>query len=116
MMVRHDFAHIDLTDNELAKMHIRHMVGGRSAEQTGEVLYRFEFPERSKALTDFLVAMSENWNISLFHYRMHGGDFGRVLVGFEIPEGDQEALQRFLHNLHYPYVEETDNPAYTMFL
>lgn len=116
LMVNHGFAHIDLTDNELAKMHIRHMVGGRSAEQTGEVLYRFEFPERPKALTEFLAAMSESWNISLFHYRMHGGDAGRVLVGFEIPGDDQQAFQEFLRDLHYPYIEETGNPAYKMFL
>ncbi|MCZ6728413.1 MAG: threonine ammonia-lyase, biosynthetic [SAR324 cluster bacterium] len=112
----HGFENIDLTGNELAKSHVRHMVGGRSGELHGEVLYRFEFPERPKALTDFLTAMSENWNISLFHYRMHGGDFGRVLVGFEIPQGDQEKFQSFLDNLHYAYVEESDNPAYRIFL
>lgn len=106
----------DLTDNDLAKTHIRHMVGGKSFHQNGEVVYRFHFPERPKALTDFLSAMSESWNISMFHYRMHGGDFGRVLVGFEIPEGDNEKFKSFLENLHYPYAEETDNPAYKLFL
>jgi len=110
------FEHLDLTGNELAKMHVRHMVGGRSAEPDGEVLYRFEFPERPHALTDFLTAMSESWNISLFHYRMHGADFGRVLVGFEIPPGDESAFQAFLERVHYPYVEETQNPAYRIFL
>jgi threonine dehydratase len=80
------------------------------------VLYRFDFPERPKALSGFLAAMSENWNISLFHYRMHGGDFGRVLVGFEIPAGDEDEFQSFLKNLHYAYVEETANSAYRMFL
>jgi threonine dehydratase len=110
------FASIDLTDNELAKTHIRHMVGGRSPETHSEVLYRFHFPERPGALINFLNAMSPAWNISLFHYRMHGGDFGRVLVGFEIPEGDAAALQQFLHNLRYGYEEETGNPAYRLFL
>ncbi len=116
LMDKHGFEHLALTDNELAKTHVRHMVGGRVGELQGEVLYRFEFPERPTALTDFLAAMSENWNISLFHYRMHGGDFGRVLVGFEIPAGDQQKFQAFLGNLHYAYVEETANPAYRMFL
>ncbi len=116
LLEQNGFAGLDLNDNELAKSHVRHMVGGKSPEIRGEVLYRFEFPERPKALTDFLVAMSEDWNISLFHYRMHGGDFGRVLVGFEIPEGDEETFQEFLENLHYAYVEETGNPAYRMFL
>ncbi len=116
LLTRHGFEHVDLTDNELAKTHVRHMVGGRSKALQGEVLYRFEFPERPTALTEFLVAMSENWNISLFHYRMHGGDFGRVLVGFEIPPGDEDKFQVFLGDLHYAYVEETANPAYRMFL
>jgi threonine dehydratase len=110
------FASIDLTDNELAKTHIRHMVGGRSQAIRSEVLYRFHFPERPGALIDFLNAMNPAWNISLFHYRMHGGDFGRVLVGFEIPEGDAEAFQRFLTNLRYACEEETGNPAYRLFL
>ncbi len=110
------FAATDLTDNELAKTHVRHMVGGRSPELEGEVLYRFEFPERPKALTDFLAAMSENWNISLFHYRMHGGDFGRVLVGFEIPATDKKEFRAFLTKIRYPFVEETGNPAYRLFL
>ncbi|HKJ00567.1 MAG TPA: threonine ammonia-lyase, biosynthetic [bacterium] len=110
------FACTDLTDNELAKTHVRHMVGGRSQETRREVLYRFQFPERPGALIHFLNSMSPAWNIALFHYRMHGGDFGRVLVGFEIPEGDAQAFQNFLQNLHYAYVEETQNPAYQLFL
>lgn len=110
------YPYVDLTDNELAKTHIRHMVGGKAESTGGEVLYRFEFPERPQALLDFLLAMSESWNISLFHYRMHGADFGRVLVGFEIPPGERRAFQRFLNGLNYAYVEETHNPAYALFL
>jgi threonine dehydratase len=110
------FACMDLTDNELAKSHIRHMVGGRSQVTDHEVLYRFQFPERPGALINFLNSMNSAWNISLFHYRMHGGDFGRVLVGFEIPEGDAAAFGQFLHRLRYAYVEETQNPAYRLFL
>ncbi|MBI3992428.1 MAG: threonine ammonia-lyase, biosynthetic [Candidatus Lambdaproteobacteria bacterium] len=112
----HGFPHVDLTDNELAKTHVRHMVGGKSEVSAHEVLYRFEFPERPTALLDFLMAMSENWNISLFHYRMHGADFGRVLVGFEIPHGERTAFKRFLDGLKYAYQEETHNPAYSLFL
>ena len=110
------FENIDLTDNDLAKTLIRHMVGGKSPELRGEVLYRFEFPERPQALANFLGAMSESWNISLFHYRMNGGIFGRVLVGFEIPKGDEDKFEAFLDKLHYGYAEETGNPAYRMFL
>lgn len=110
------FENVDLTGNELAKTHIRHMVGGRSAETRNEVLYRFEFPERLGALMKFLSSMGESWNISLFHYRMHGGDFGRVLVGFEIPDDEQDNFQAFLKNLHYAYVDETQNPSYHLFL
>jgi len=116
LLQRHGFPYLDLTDNDLAKEHIRHMVGGRSAETAGEVLYKFDFPERPRALRDFLAAMSGGWNISLFHYRMHGADFGRVLVGFEIPKGDEARFQDFLKKLHYEYVDETSNPAYRMFL
>jgi len=110
------YPYVDLTDNELAKTHIRHMVGGKAESAGGEVLYRFEFPERPQALLDFLLAMSESWNISLFHYRMHGADFGRVLVGFEIPSADRQTFQHFLNGLNYAYVEETHNPAYALFL
>jgi threonine dehydratase len=92
------------------------MVGGKAESAGGEVLYRFEFPERPQALLDFLLAMSESWNISLFHYRMHGADFGRVLVGFEIPSADRQTFQHFLNGLNYAYVEETHNPAYALFL
>lgn len=106
----------DLSDNELAKTHIRHMVGGRTDHTSGELLFRFQFPERPEALKDFLNAMTGDWNISLFHYRMHGGDFGRVLIGFEIPAGSMKEFRNFLKNSGYGYTEETENPAYKLFL
>ena len=110
------FENIDLTDNELAKTHVRYMVGGRSPDVHGERLFRFWFPERPGALARFLASMSADWNISLFHYRIQGGDFGRVLVGLEIPQGQEPQLQVFLENLGYRYVEETENQAYQLFL
>ncbi|MBW2475306.1 MAG: threonine ammonia-lyase, biosynthetic [Deltaproteobacteria bacterium] len=110
------FENIDLTDNELAKTHVRYMVGGRSPDVHGERLFRFWFPERPGALARFLASMSADWNISLFHYRIQGGDFGRVLVGLEIPQGQESQLQIFLENLGYRYVEETENQAYQLFL
>nr|CRH07582.1 Threonine dehydratase biosynthetic [Candidatus Magnetococcus massalia] len=110
------FRYEDLTDNNLAKTHVRHMVGGRSSVVSHERLFRFRFPERPGALSDFLSSMQAHWNISLFHYRLHGGDFGRVLIGLEVQEGEREALAVFLDKLGYSYVEETDNPAYKMFL
>ncbi len=110
------FENIDLTDNELAKTHVRYMVGGRSPDVHGERLFRFWFPERPGALARFLASMSADWNISLFHYRIQGGDFGRVLVGLEIPQGQEPQLQIFLENLGYRYVEETENQAYQLFL
>lgn len=106
----------DLTDNELAKTHVRYMVGGRSTSAGREFIYRFWFPERPGALGRFLAAMGANWNISMFHYRAQGGDFGRVLIGLEIPEGEESALQTFLDDLGYRYIPETDNPAYKLFL
>jgi len=106
----------DLTDNELAKTHLRYMIGGRSPEATRERLFRFWFPERPGALTRFLADMGADWNISLFHYRSQGGDFGRVLIGLEIPAGDEKRLQKFLDNLGYRFVEETKDPAYRLFL
>jgi len=110
------FDSVDLTDNELAKTHIRYMVGGRSETAAGERLYRFWFPERPGALTRFLDAMGKSWNISLFHYRMQGGDYGRVLIGLEIPQADQHAVPEILDRLGYRYIEETANPAYQLFL
>jgi threonine dehydratase len=106
----------DLTDNEMAKLHVRHLVGGHAPEAEHETLFRFEFPERPGALMQFLDSMSRGWNISLFHYRNHGADYGRVLVGMQVPPSDQAEFKRFLSRLGYPYVEETANPAYRMFL
>ncbi len=107
----------DLTDNEMAKLHIRHMVGGHApAEVTEELIYRFEFPERPGALLNFLTQLGQRWNISMFHYRNHGAAFGRVLVGLQASKSDRKALAAFLDNLHYAFKEETDNPAYTLFL
>src|SRR5689334_14324231 len=106
----------DFSDNEMAKLHVRHLVGGHAPEAEHEALYRFEFPERPGALMQFLDSMSRGWNISLFHYRNQGADYGRVLVGMQVPPSDQAEFQRFLSRLGYPYVEETANPAYRMFL
>jgi threonine dehydratase len=106
----------DLTDNEMAKLHVRHMVGGHAPEVRHERLCRFEFPERPGALTDFLDKLGGRWNISLFHYRNHGADYGRVLAGFEVEEKDLPEFRAFLEALGYPYTAETDNPAYQFFL
>jgi len=107
---------VDMTDNEMAKLHIRHLVGGRAPNATDEILYRFEFPERPGALLNFLNKMGGAWNISLFHYRNHGADFGRVLVGIQVPPHDKKKFQTFLDSLGYEYAEETGNPAYKLFL
>ncbi|MGB5223794.1 MAG: threonine ammonia-lyase, biosynthetic [Arenicellales bacterium] len=107
---------IDMSDNEMAKMHMRHLVGGHAGEADNERLFRFRFPERPGALFGFLSKMGKTWNISLFHYRNHGSDFGRVLVGMQVPPGEKMAFQAFLKDLGYTYVEETDNPAYKLFL
>ena len=107
---------LDMTDNEMAKVHIRHLVGGRAPNAVHEIIYRFEFPERPGALLNFLNKMGQTWNISLFHYRNHGADFGRVLVGMQVPPGEKQAFHAFLANLGYEYVDETHNPAYGLFL
>jgi len=106
----------DLSDNEMAKLHVRHMVGGRSPGIENERLFRFEFPERPGALLDFLNAIGTDWNISLFHYRNHGSDYGRILAGIDVPEEETADLEAHLAELGYAYWEETDNPAYSMFL
>jgi threonine dehydratase len=113
---RHGMQAVDLTHDELAKTHLRHLVGGRSALATGERLFRFEFPERPGALMRFLEQMNPAWNISLFHYRNHGADYGRILVGLQVPDDQQTVLQEFLQRLGYRYWEETSNPAYRLFL
>ena len=106
----------DLTDNEMAKLHVRHMVGGRAPDVRHERLCRFEFPERPGALMSFLEKLAGRWNISLFHYRNHGSDYGRVLTGFEVEEHDLQAFHAFLRTLGYPFTVEDDNPAYAFFL
>jgi threonine dehydratase len=114
--VRHGFPTVNLTDDELAKEHVRHMVGGRSELAKHERLLRFIFPERPGALMRFLSALHPNWNISLFHYRNQGADYGRILVGIQVPTGDRAAFDEFLATLAYPYTEETRNPVYKLFL
>jgi threonine dehydratase len=113
---RAGFAALNLTDDELAKLHLRHMVGGRSPLAKDELLYRFEFPERPGALMRFLSSMSPDWNISLFHYRNQGADYGRILVGLQVPRGEKGALKRFLSTLGYRYWDESSHPAYQLFL
>ena len=113
---QHQFAALDLTHDELAKEHIRHMVGGHSKLAQDERLLRFVFPERPGALLKFLNLMRPGWNISLFHYRNQGADYGRILVGLQVPPSDDAAFDEFLKTLDYPYVEETSNPVYRMFL
>jgi threonine dehydratase len=110
------YAVTDMTDNEMAKLHVRYMVGGRARDIRNELLYRFEFPERPGALLKFLQAVGGRWNISLFHYRNHGSDYGRVLAGIQVPPADRTDFLQHLNELHYAYAEETDNPAYRMFL
>ena len=112
----HGYETVDMTDNEMAKLHVRHLVGGRAPNARHEIVYRFEFPERPGALMNFLNKMQHDWNISLFHYRNHGTDFGRVLVGMQVPPDEHGAFQGFLETLGYEYAEETHNPAYRLFL
>ena len=113
---KHGFTALDLTHDELAKEHIRYMVGGHTALARDERLLRFVFPERPGALMKFLSMMRPGWNISLFHYRNQGADYGRILVGLQVPPADNQAFADFLDELGYPCVEETNNPAYRMFL
>src|SRR5437868_2343753 len=113
---RNGLTTLDLSDNEMAKWHVRHMVGGRAPFARNELLYRFEFPERPGALVRFLENMRSDWNISLFHYRNHGADYGRVLVGVQVPRDEMGQFTAFLKKLGYPYADETGNPAYRLFL
>jgi threonine dehydratase len=115
-LVEHDLPVLDLSENEMAKLHIRHLVGGRAPQAEHEVLYRFEFPERPGALMKFLNSMSHAWNISLFHYRNHGADYGRVLAGIQVLPEQKEEFQSFLDGLGYRYWNESRNPAYALFL
>jgi threonine dehydratase len=107
---------LDLSDNEMAKLHIRHLVGGHANKVDNEILYRFEFPDRPGALMNFLNNLSHNWNISLFHYRNHGADYGRVLVGIQVPPDEHPDFKCFLDQLGYRYWDESNNPAYQLFL
>ena len=113
---KHGYRTLDLTHDELAKMHIRHLVGGKSLLAQEELLYRFEFPERPGALLRFLNGMAPNWNISLFHYRNQGADVGRILVGLQVPKNEMKAFRASLASLGYRYWDENDNPAYKLFL
>jgi threonine dehydratase len=110
------YAVVDFTDNETAKLHVRYMVGGHAKHVEDERLYRFEFPERPGALLRFLTRMGQRWNISLFHYRNHGAAYGRVLVGVQVVDGERDEFQGFLKALGYVFCDETDNPAYQLFL
>ncbi|MEH2007831.1 threonine ammonia-lyase, biosynthetic [Nostoc sp.] len=110
------FETLDLTDDELTKLHLRHMVGGHSPLAHNELLYRFEFPERPGALMKFVTSMSPAWNISLFHYRNNGADYGRIVIGIQVPPHEMEEWQAFLDNLGYRYWDENKNPAYKLFL
>jgi threonine dehydratase len=107
---------VDMTDNEMAKLHVRYMVGGHARGIANELLFRFEFPERPGALLKFLRAVGSRWNISLFHYRNHGSDYGRVLAGIQVPAKERPELATHLEDLRYAFVEETNNPAYKVFL
>ena len=106
----------DMSENEMAKLHVRYMIGGRARGIRDELLYRFEFPERPGALLKFLDAIGSRWNISLFHYRNQGTDYGRVLAGIQVPAPEREEFLQHLNDLHYEYADETGNPAYRMFL
>ncbi len=112
----HGYPVLDMSDNEMAKLHVRYMVGGHAPGIRDEILYRFQFPERPGALLKFLNGMAHGWNISLFHYRNHGSDYGRVLVGIQVPEAERPRFVRYIRELGYPWRDETQNPAYRMFL
>jgi len=107
---------LDMTDNELAKLHVRHLVGGHATNADSEVIFRFEFPERPGALMKFLQTLGQRWNISLFHYRNHGAAYGRVMVGLQVSCSEKKKAISYLDKLGYLYVEETENPAYQIFL
>ncbi len=107
---------VDMTDNEMAKLHVRYMVGGRAAGLKDELIYRFQFPERPGALLAFLKGLAHGWNISLFHYRNHGAEYGRVLAGIQVPPEERAKFEAFLEEVGYPWWDENDNPAYRLFL
>jgi threonine dehydratase len=113
---QHGYATVDLTHDELAAEHVHYMVGGKNALAAGELVYRFEFPERPGALMKFLTSMAPTWNISMFHYRNQGADYSRVLVGLQVPTAERKSFARFLTDLGYRHWDETANPAYRLFL
>eukprot|EP00873_Tetraselmis_striata_P032711 jgi/Tetstr1/452975/TSEL_040011.t1 len=116
MLREHGHTVLDLSDNEVAKLHIRYMVGGRVEGLRNELLYRFEFPERPGALLKFLEGLAPDWNISLFHYRNHGSDYGRILIGIQVPPAERDVFETYLDTLGYAHWDESGNPAYAMFL
>ena len=116
MLKANNLSVVDLTDNEVAKLHVRHMVGGRAAGINDEMVFRFQFPERPGALLKFLEGLNDAWNITLFHYRNHGADYGRVLVGLEVPSQTRAAFFEHIDAIGFPYWDETENPAYRQFL
>ncbi|MDB5527085.1 MAG: ilvA [Devosia sp.] len=116
MLQANGHAVLDMSDNELAKLHVRYMVGGRASHLGDELVYRFQFPERPGALLKFLEGLRNDWNISLFHYRNHGADYGRVLAGIQVPQANRAQFHEYLEALGYPYWDETQNPAYRLFL
>ena len=111
-----NYRFVDLSDNELAKLHVRYMVGGKPGEDLHERLFRFDFPEYPGALLNFLETLGSKWNISLFHYRNQGAAIGNVLAGIEVPQEDNEELMQHLQQLNYQFTEETNNPCYQRFL
>jgi len=115
-LIEKDYPVTDMTDNEMAKLHVRHLMGGHAPAANNEVIFRFEFPERPGALMKFLQTLGHRWNISLFHYRNHGAAYGRVMVGFQVDRGEKKLAHEFFEKIGYPYKEETDNPAYQAFL
>ncbi|MCF7981890.1 MAG: threonine ammonia-lyase, biosynthetic [Pseudomonadales bacterium] len=115
-LCRLEYAVLDLTDNEMAKLHVRHLVGGRAPEAQNELVFRFEFPERPGALMKFLQTLGQRWNISLFHYRNHGAAYGRVMVGMQVPANEKKLAEEYFKKIGYPFCEETTNPAYQIFL
>ena len=116
MLREHGHPAVDMSDNEMAKLHVRYMVGGHAPGIRDELLYRFQFPERPGALLKFLTGMTHGWNISLFHYRNHGSDYGRVLVGIQVPAAERLQFEQFIRELGYPHCDESDNHAYRLFL
>jgi threonine dehydratase len=111
-----DYEVVDLSENEMAKLHVRYMVGGHAPVANNELVYRFEFPERPGALLNFLTQLGGRWNISMFHYRNHGAAYGRVVVGIQVPPGEKPQVEAFLQDIGYNFWEESDNPAYQLFL